>query len=56
MDGEHYYVRGVIHLPIIATQSLRWGVWGSLSRENFEKLLLMNDDPKRVDCHRCFPG
>lgn len=50
MDGEHYFVRGIIHLPIIgSTQSLRWGVWGSLSRENFEKLLLMNNDPKRVD-------
>lgn len=50
LDGEHYFVRGIIHLPIIgSTQSLRWGVWGSLSRENFEKLLLMNDDPKRVE-------
>ena len=50
MDGEHYFVRGIIHLPIIGTaETLRWGVWGSLSRENFEKLLLMNDDPKRVD-------
>ena len=50
MDGEHYFVRGLIHLPIIgSTQSLRWGVWGSLSRENFEKLLSMNNDPKRVD-------
>ena len=50
LDGEHYFVRGIIHLPIIgSTQTLRWGVWGSLSRENFEKLLLMNDDPKRVD-------
>jgi hypothetical protein len=48
--GEHYFVRGIIHLPIIGTvQTFGWGVWGSLSRENFEKLLIMGDDPKRVE-------
>jgi hypothetical protein len=50
IDGEHYFVRGVLHLPIIGTdETFRWGVWGSLSRENFEKLLEMDDDPKRVE-------
>lgn len=50
IDGEYYFVRGIIHLPIIGTaETLRWGVWGSLSRENFEKLLSMNDDPKRTE-------
>lgn len=50
IDGEHYYVRGIIYLPIIGTaETLRWGVWGSLSRENFEKLLSMFDDPKCVE-------
>ncbi len=49
IDGD-YFVRGLIHLPIIGTaETLRWGVWGSLSRENFEKLLSMFDDPKRVE-------
>ena len=49
LDGN-YFVRGIIHLPIIGTkETFRWGVWGSLSRENFEKLMLMNDDPKRVE-------
>ena len=39
VDDEHFFVRGLIHLPIIGTgKSFRWGVWGSLSRENFEKL------------------
>ncbi len=43
--GEHYFVRGLLHLPIIGTgESFRWGVWGSLSRENFEKLRTMSDD------------
>ena len=50
MDGEHYFVRGLIHLPIIGTaETLRWGVWGSLSRENFEKLVLMFDEPERAE-------
>lgn len=50
IKGESFFVRGLIHLPIIgAAESLRWGVWGSLSRENFEKLLRMKDDPARVD-------
>jgi hypothetical protein len=38
-DGN-YFVRGLIHLPILgAAETFRWGVWGSLSRENFEKLI-----------------
>ena len=50
LDGEHYFVRGVINVPIIGTdQTLGWGVWGSLSRGNFEKMLAMNDDPARVE-------
>ena len=50
MDGEYYFVRGIIHLPIIGTnETLRWGVWGSLSRASFETMLLMNDNPKRVE-------
>lgn len=50
IDGEYSFVRGVIHLPIIgAAESFCWGVWGSLSRENFETLLRVDDDPKSVD-------
>lgn len=45
IDGEDYFVRGVIHLPIIGTtETFRWGVWGSLSRENFEKMVAMNEE------------
>ena len=50
IDGEHYFVRGIIHLPIIGTiETLRWGVWGSLSRENFEKVMATMDDPTRTE-------
>lgn len=50
IKGEHFFVRGVIHLPILgAAESFCWGVWGSLSRENFEKLISMDGDPKQVE-------
>jgi hypothetical protein len=48
--GRRLFVRGIIHLPIVGTaETLRWGVWGSLSRENFEKLMNLNDDFARAD-------
>lgn len=44
VDDEHFFVRGLIHLPIIGTgESFRWGVWGSLSRENFDKLRTLSE-------------
>jgi len=50
IKGESFFVRGIINLPIVgAAESFRWGVWGSLSRENFEKLLSTDDDPRRTD-------
>jgi hypothetical protein len=50
IEDHDFFVRGIIHLPIIGTaETLRWGVWGSLSRDNFHTLVKMNDDPKRVE-------
>ncbi|MGA7931132.1 MAG: DUF2199 domain-containing protein, partial [Candidatus Sulfotelmatobacter sp.] len=54
IDDRDFFVCGIIHLPIIGTtETLRWGVWGSLSRDNFETLMKTNDDPKhtRTACH-----
>lgn len=43
--NHDFFVRGIIHLPIIGTgKSFRWGVWGSISRENFEKLRAIPED------------
>jgi len=50
INDESFFVRGLIHLPIIGTaESFRWGVWGSLSRQKFEALLDHDGDPKRAE-------
>jgi hypothetical protein len=55
INDESFFVRGLIHLPIIGTsETFRWGIWGSLSCENFETLLKMDGDPKRAELPRMF--
>ena len=55
LNGEQFFVRGTIHLPIIGTaETFRWGVWGSLSRASFEKLMAMYEDPKRAELDPMF--
>ncbi len=57
IEDENFFVRGIIHLPIIGSaETFRWGVWGSLSRDNFEKLRETNEDRNGLTCHPCFPG
>ncbi|MGD0990718.1 MAG: DUF2199 domain-containing protein, partial [Candidatus Sulfotelmatobacter sp.] len=47
---EDFFVRGIIRLPILGTaETFRWGVWGSVSRQNFDTLIKMDDDPKRAE-------
>ncbi len=37
VDGEHYFVRCTMEYPVRdSSERLGWGVWGSLSAENFE--------------------
>ena len=39
MDGEHFFMRGSIEIPIIGTdEHFIWGVWVSLSQANFDKV------------------
>lgn len=55
IEDKDFFVRGLIHLPIIgAAETLRWGVWGSLSRENFNKLREMDDNSSRVELPAMF--
>ena len=50
IDDEHFFVRGFIPLPIVGTnETFNWGVWGSLSRENFDTVLEMDDNPKAAE-------
>jgi hypothetical protein len=50
INDENFFVRGLIHLPIIGSaETLCWGVWGSLSRQNFEALLKADQSEERVD-------
>lgn len=50
-----FFVRGIIHLPIVGTnETLRWGIWGSLSRDHVDRLMNMEDDPKRVELPAMF--
>jgi hypothetical protein len=50
INGEDFFVRGLIQLPIIGTgETFCWGVWGSLSRQNFEALLKTDEKAERVD-------
>ena len=55
IDDNDFFVRGIIHLPIIGTaETFRWCVWGSLSRANFETLQKMDGDPKRTELPAMF--
>jgi hypothetical protein len=46
INGNYFFVRGTILLPIIGTrENLCWGVWGSLSRANFAILWEKRDEP-----------
>lgn len=55
IENRDFFVRGLIHLPIIGTaETFRWGVWGSLSKSNFETLLRMDQDPKRAELPAMF--
>ena len=54
-NGEDYFIRGRIELPIIGTaETFCWGVWGSLSRENFQKIIDMDEDPEPVELSPMF--
>jgi hypothetical protein len=40
IDGEHFFVRGCLEIPIIGrADKFVWGVWASLSKQNFERIL-----------------
>ncbi|HEY6971641.1 MAG TPA: DUF2199 domain-containing protein [Candidatus Angelobacter sp.] len=50
IEDRDFFVRGLIKIPILGTaETLCWGVWGSLSRSNFETLRKMGQQEKRTE-------
>ncbi|MEV6212391.1 DUF2199 domain-containing protein [Kitasatospora sp. NPDC051914] len=48
VKGEHFYVRGLIELPVLdAEETFSWGVWVSLSAANFDRMQQLWDNPAR---------
>lgn len=36
IKGQHFFIRGLIEIPVIGSEDVfSWGVWVSLSKENF---------------------
>jgi hypothetical protein len=55
ISGRDFFVRGLIQLPIIGTgETLRWGVWGSLSAANFGALLRSANEPEQAQLPSMF--
>lgn len=51
IDREHFFVRARLLLPVIdvAEELFDWGVWVSLSRENFARTEELWTNPERVN-------
>jgi hypothetical protein len=49
-EGEHYFVRGVLDLPLTDREGvLSFGVWSSLSRDNFFRYLPTFEDDRHAE-------
>jgi hypothetical protein len=49
IEQRDYFIRGVIEIPVVGSeQCFRWGVWTTLSKENFELQKLHWDTPDRA--------
>ena len=48
VDGEHFFVRGCLEIPVHGeTEPFVWGVWVSLSKENFDRFVACFEADKR---------
>ncbi|MEV8535823.1 DUF2199 domain-containing protein [Streptomyces sp. NPDC051211] len=46
--AQHYFVKGLIEIPVIDSDEVfSWGVWVSLSRENFSRAADLWESPSR---------
>lgn len=50
LDGKYFMVRACLEIPVLGTdEALSFGVWSTLSRENFDKYLAGFDDGEYPD-------
>ncbi|WP_408022801.1 DUF2199 domain-containing protein [Streptacidiphilus fuscans] len=48
IKAQHFFVKGMIEIPVIGSdQVFSWGVWISLSRDNFARALNVWETPGR---------
>jgi hypothetical protein len=49
MRGEDYFIRGCIEIPVVGDDDpFIWGIWVSLSRDNFYRERSLRKDPNRI--------
>jgi hypothetical protein len=46
-DGDFYYVRGLLELPVREGGTWAFGVWCALTEAGFERYVELFDDPRR---------
>jgi hypothetical protein len=50
VEHHDFFIRGNIEIPVHSTKEcFAWGVWVSLSRNNFERAIKLWKSPKRVE-------
>ena len=50
LRNEDYFLRGCVEIPIVGqNKPFIWGVWVSLSRDNFSREQSLRNSPKRVE-------
>ena len=46
VDGEYYFVRGVLQVPVVGTGiPFGWGIWSSLGKASFERYVKLFEAP-----------
>ncbi len=49
VDQKFFFIRGCIEIPVDgADEPFVWGVWASLSRENFEQFVALQEEASRA--------
>jgi hypothetical protein len=48
IHGEHFFVQGNLNIEVTDTgETFQWGVWVSLSEENFQRMMKVWEEPGR---------